>query len=91
MNSCDLYRALLKMKSLGYFQYTKAIFIGRVLFENISELITYQEAFHRACPDLTIIMESDIGHTYPHLYLINGALAHIQVQDGKGNFEYILK
>ena len=91
MNSCDLYRALLKMKSLGYFQYTKAIFIGRVLFENISELITYQEAFHRACPDLTIIMESDIGHTYPHLYLINGALAHIQVQDGKGSFEYILK
>ncbi len=91
MNSCDLYRALLKMKSLSYFTYTKAIIVGRVLFENVSELISYQEAFHRACPNLPILMETDIGHTYPHLYLINGSLAHIQIQEGKGSFQYILE
>lgn len=91
MNSCDLYRALLKMKVLGYFKYTKSILVGRVLFKNESELISYQEAFHRACPDIPIIMETDIGHTYPHLYIINGSYAHIKVKDGKGQFAYELK
>lgn len=91
MNSCDVYRALLKMKILNYFQTTKAILVGRVLFENVSELINYHEAFQRACPNIPLIFETDIGHTYPHFYVINGALAQIDVKQGKGNIQYILK
>ena len=65
--------------------------MGRVLFENVSELINYQEAFQRACPNIPLIFETDIGHTYPHFYVINGALAQIDVKQGKGNIQYILK
>ena len=76
---------------LNYFQTTKAILVGRVLFENVSELINYHEAFQRACPNIPLIFETDIGHTYPHFYVINGALAQIDVKQGKGNIQYILK
>ncbi len=91
MNSCDVYRALLKMKYMGYFKYTKNILVGRVLFENISNLIDYKEAFHRALPDINCVFETDIGHTYPHFYVINGAIAKVKVIEGKSSIEYILK
>lgn len=91
MNSCDVYRSLLKMKSMGYFRFTKAILVGRVLFESESELISYQDAFHKACPDIPVIFQMDIGHTYPHLYLINGAYTHVQIKDGQGTIQYLLK
>lgn len=90
MDSCDVYRSLLKMKSLNYFKNTKAILVGRVLFENINELINYQEAFNRALPDIPIIFETDIGHTYPHFHVINGSLGHVQVDNGKGTITYQL-
>lgn len=91
MNSCDVYRALLKMKYMGYFKYTKTILVGRVLFENVSDLLNYQEAFKRALPEVNCIFETDIGHTYPHFYMINGAIAQIHVEDGMGKIEFILK
>ncbi|MDO4466972.1 MAG: LD-carboxypeptidase [Bacillota bacterium] len=91
MESSDLYRALLKMKYMNYFDYTKAILVSRVLFERESKLISYQEAFKKACPDIPIIFETDIGHTYPHMLVINGALAHVQIKDGKGQITYKLK
>lgn len=91
MNSCDVYRALLKMKYMGYFEYTKAILVGRVLFENVSDLINYQEAFHKALPGIDIVMEMDIGHTYPHMYVVNGAKANVDIENGKGSIQYVLK
>ena len=91
MNSCDVYRALLKMKYMGYFKYTKAVLVGRVLFENVSDLIDYHQAFQKALPDITIVMETDIGHTYPHMFVVNGSFGHVRVQDGKGTFSYLLK
>lgn len=90
MNSCDVYRALLKMNFMDYFKYTKAILVGRVLFENESELISYQEAFKKACPNIPIVFQMDIGHTYPHFYVINGSIANVDIHDGKGSIEYKL-
>lgn len=70
MNSCDVYRALLKMKYMGYFKYTKAILVGRVLFKNVSDLIGYDQAFKKALPDIDVVFQVDIGHTYPHMYVV---------------------
>lgn len=91
MESSDLYRALLKMKYMHYFDDVKAILVGRVLFERESNLISYHDAFLKACPDIPVIFETDIGHTYPHMPVINGAIAHVEVKDGKGKITYKLK
>lgn len=91
MNSCDVYRSLLKMKYMGYFKYTETILVGRVLFENVSDLLDYKEAFKRALPWVNCIFETDIGHTYPHYYVINGSMTKIVVLDGKSEIKYILK
>ena len=88
MNSCDVYRALLKMKYMGYFKYTKAILVGRVLFKNISDLIDYEEAFKKALPEIDVVFKMDIGHTYPHMYVVNGAKAHVQISNGSGSIQY---
>lgn len=90
MNSCDVYRALLKMKYMGYFKYTKAILVGRVLFKNVSDLIDYEEAFKKALHDIDVVFKMDIGHTYPHMYVVNGAKAHVQVLNGSGSIEYVI-
>lgn len=90
MNSCDVYRALLKMKYMGYFKYTNAILVGRVLFKNVSDLIGYEEAFKKALPEIDVVFKMDIGHTYPHMYVVNGAMAHVQISNGSGSIEYEL-
>lgn len=91
MESSDLYRALLKLKYMNYFENTKAILVSRVCFVRESNLISYHEAFKKAIPDIPIILETDIGHTYPHMLVINGAMAHVEVKDGKGKITYRLK
>lgn len=91
MNSCDVYRALLKMKYMGYFKYTKAILVGRVLFKNVSDLIGYDQAFKRALPDIDVVFKMDIGHTYPHMYVVNGAMARVDICDGHGSIQYEMK
>ena len=91
MNSCDVYRALLKMKYMGYFKYTKAILVGRVLFKNVSDLIGYDQAFKKALPDIDVVFKVDIGHTYPHMYVVNGAMASIEIKDGHGSICYEIK
>lgn len=91
MNSCDVYRALLQMKYMHYFENTKAILVGRVLFENVSDLISYEQAFQKALPEIPIVFQMDIGHTYPHMYVVNGAKAHIHVHNGQGRLVYILE
>ena len=88
MNSCDVYRALLKMKYMGYFKYTKAILVGRVLFKNVSDLIGYEDAFKKALPDINVVFKVDIGHTYPHMYVVNGAMARVEICDGHGLIQY---
>lgn len=91
MNSCDVYRALLKMKYMGYFKYTKAILVGRVLFKNVSDLIGYEEAFKKTLPDMDVVFQMDIGHTYPHMFVVNGAMASIEIKDGHGSIQYEMK
>lgn len=91
MNSCDVYRALLKLKYMGYFKYTKAILVGRVLFKNVSDLIGYEQAFKKALPDIDVVFKMDIGHTYPHMYVVNGAMAKVKVNDGCGSIHYEIK
>ncbi len=79
------YRTLLQMKYAGWFKGTKAILIGRHLFESSETGMTYDEAVQRAIGEYTVIQEADIGHTLPHMTMINGAIMHLKYRNQKAS------
>lgn len=94
LSSDAFYNTLLQMKYAGWFKYTKGIVVGRVMYPEINfEDLSYQEALKKAFvdTDIPIVFNADIGHVVPKMTLINGAIAHIIVKDGKGSIEFQLK
>ena len=65
--------------------------VGRVLFKNVSDLIGYEDAFKKVLPDIDVVFQVDIGHTYPHMYVVNGAMARVEICDGQGTIDYETK
>ena len=79
------YRTLFQMKEAGWFRYIKGVIVGRVAIpKNFYEDFTYQDALKRTFEDLPIIFNADIGHVPPKMTIINGSIAHITCQNGKG-------
>lgn len=90
LDSSSVYRGLLKMKSLGYFKNAKAILVGRVLFENENNNLTYRQAFKKVFKSIPVITNCDIGHTYPSMPMILGSTLQVRVSKGKGTFKFDL-
>ncbi len=76
LSSAVLYRTLLQMRYAGWIspQSTKAVLVGRTLFETVESDMSYDEAVRLALPDIPVLWETDIGHTIPHFTMINGAM-----------------
>ena len=91
MNSETLYRTLLQMKYIGWFQTTKAIMIGRTCFESNSTGLSYEGAIKHALQDIPVIYDADIGHTVPHITMINCAMLHLHYKDGQASLQFELK
>ena len=94
-----LYRTFLQMKYAGWFRFTKAVLLGRTLFEKSESGMTYDEAVERAFggvgqkempwpPKIPVIWEADIGHTIPHMTMINGAILRLDYEGGRGTMAY---
>ena len=94
-----LYRTFLQMKYAGWFRFTKAVLLGRTLFEKSESGMTYDEAVERAFggvgqkempgpPQIPVIWEADIGHTIPHMTMINGAILRLDYEGGRGTLVY---
>ena len=89
-NPNQMHLALLKMKYAGYFEHTKAVIFGRIMFpgeystEDFAELISMD----LDCP---FVMNADIGHVKPCMTIINGSIANIKCHDGKGSIEMSLE
>ena len=94
-----LYRTFLQMKYAGWFRFTKAVLLGRTLFEKSESGMTYDEAVERAFggvgqkempgpPQIPVIWEADIGHTIPHMTMINGAILRLDYEGGRGTMVY---
>jgi len=83
MNSITLYITMIKMKYAGYFDNTKAIVFGRILFTQNSSEKEYIELLKKAF-DIPIVFNADIGHTAPTMTIINGINTHLYVKEGKG-------
>lgn len=91
MSAEIFYRTLLEMRYAGWMEHAKAVLVGRVLFPSSDTGMTYGEALERAFPDIPYIYEMDIGHTKPAFTMINGAMLHVCVKDGRGYVDFELK
>lgn len=93
LSSEALIRAMLQLKEAGYFKYTKGIIFGRNGINRSYYDIDLKKALYEAFEDLEIpiIIDADIGHKPPQMTIINGAIANIKSEKGKGSIEFQLK
>ena len=87
-------RVLWKLNELDYFKYTSCIIFGRFGVDT-----TYYDYDVKTCLqdsvisnlNIPIIYDADISHKLPCLTIINGAIANINVKEGKGDIIFELK
>ncbi|MBR2824992.1 MAG: LD-carboxypeptidase [Solobacterium sp.] len=84
------YNTLLQMKYAGWFKYTKAIIIGRTIFPS-ENIITYDEAILKALNGIPVLSNADVGHTLPHMTMINGAILDLTYKRKKATLKFSLK
>lgn len=92
MDAADIYRHLWQMKMGGWFDNCNGLLLGRpdgYAPRNQFELV---DALHAVFDELPfpVIYDVDIGHVPPQLTLVNGALAAVAVQNGKGEVSMTL-
>lgn len=89
-----LMRTLWKFNELKYFKYAKGIIFGRNGQEVSYNYGTMEEALKDSVLsklNVPIIYDADISHKGPSMTIINGAIATIHCNDGKGNISFELK
>ena len=91
-SSEQLIRTLWKLKDNNYFEYANGIIFGRSATEKSYYDISFDEAVISSLGELgiPIIVGADIGHVSPRMTIINGAIADIEVVDGKGKIKFNL-
>lgn len=90
MEDVVLITHLWQMKESGYFKNASGFVFGRPLMYNTWIEQPYKEAVMSILGDLDvpIIFDADIGHKGPQFSVIEGAMAKIVSQGGKGVLEY---
>ena len=97
-DDCDLskeqlIRTLWKLNELGYFKYTKGIIFGRCGNDN-SYLNYDMESCLKdsivAKLNIPIIYDADISHKGPSMTIINGSVATVKYENGKGDISFEL-
>ncbi len=91
----DLIRAMWKLNEMGYFKYTKAILFGRNGNDKESYLgYTYETALKDSAVaklDIPIVYDIDVSHKGPCMTIINGAIANVKSENGKGSINFELR
>ncbi len=93
LSSDNFYRTLLQFREAGWFDNTKGILVGRVMYPREEFGMTYQDALRKVFEgvDIPIVFNMDIGHVVPKMTIINGAICHVVSSNGKGSMEFFLK
>ena len=93
LSSDSFYRTLIQFREAGWFDGTKAVLVGRVMYPNEEFDLSYQEALIKVFKGLHIpvVFNMDIGHVVPKMTIINGAMCHVISKDGKGSLKFELK
>ena len=93
LTSEGVIRAMWQLKEAGWFDGTKGILFGRSMTNSSYYDISFEEAINRSLKDLDIevLWDLDIGHVKPSVTLINGAIATISYENGKGTIDFSLE
>lgn len=86
-----VYRTLWRMRECGWFEHAVGAVFGRVCFPSSPLGVTYSDMIAAALPDLPLVLEADVGHVPPRMTLVNGALATLTAENGKGTLTMELK
>lgn len=88
----DICRHLHAMRLAGWFDRAAAVLVGRTNAPDHPDL-TQREAVLDALGrlDLPIVWDLEIGHVPPHLPLVNGARAHVAVDDERQEITQTLR
>ena len=87
----NLMMGLWHLKELGWFQHASGIVFGRPLFYKSFGGMTYEAAADMMLQELELpmIFDADIGHMGPQFTIINGAVAKVSCENGKGELTYM--
>lgn len=87
----NLMMFLWKLNEIGWFKYTKGFLFGRPLFYKDYTETSYEEAvmYGIGSCDVPVIFDCNFGHKPPRHTIINGALARVNYNEGRGSIEYI--
>jgi muramoyltetrapeptide carboxypeptidase LdcA involved in peptidoglycan recycling len=93
MTPMDLMYDMTRMKQAGLFDNARAVVFGRTCFPGEASDNDYLEQLERVFGDIDIpvIWNADIGHTKPSFTLINGAVGHLEVEDGAARLSMELR
>ena len=93
LSSEEIIRTMWQFKEAGYFEYTNGILFGRSGIETSYYNISFKEAIKQSLLELNvpIILETDISHKPPLATIINGSIARVHSEGGKGSIEFLLK
>lgn len=89
LTSEGLYNTLVQFRNAGWFEYCKAILIGKVCIPNSFVDMSYEELIEKAIPDIKVIYKFDIGHVKPSFTMINGAKARVVSNEDECYLEYL--
>ena len=89
----ELIRTLWKLNEFEYFKYTKGIIFGRNGIEKSALGYTMKEALQDsviAKLNVPVIYDADISHKGPCMTIVNGAIATVKYEEGKGSIGFEL-
>lgn len=81
------------LKEAGWFRHARGFIFGRPTFFTSENEVSYKEAVEAVLGELEvpIVYEADVGHKAPRMTMINGALAELNVSDGKAELRMEFK
>lgn len=87
LSTTDLRRSLVQMKLAGWFDNCAGLLFGRSVANHSVENYTVEDIYQELYEELQvpIIYDIDCGHMPPQITFINGAVAEIEIKDGRGS------
>lgn len=84
LNPIGLMYAMTRLKNAGLLDNARAVIFGRTCFPGEATDMDYLEQLERVFGgmDIPVIWNADIGHTKPSFTLINGAMGHLEFENG---------
>ena len=89
----DIIRTLWKFNELGYFQNTVAVMFGRNGVEKSCLEYTMEDCLKDSILsslEIPIIYDADFSHKAPCMNVINGSIANVIIENGRGKLKYEL-